>query len=206
MLNELNNILKLSWSKETCVSSLKDYWNKDNSSLGQCAITSLIVNDFLGGKIMRCMTSFGSHYYNMINNKIIDLAKEKFKDESPNYDEGQERTREYLLSNEDTKERYLTLLKIVKDNFLTHGKKEYKIIDSNNKEHISKIPGTLGGNKKIKTYGKLDCYSALYWISKGYYIYNRVFFDNEKNAIEAGYRPCAKCMKKEYKDWKKSKL
>ena len=75
MLNELDNILKLSWSKETCVSSLKDNWNKDNSSLGQCAITSLIVNDFLGGKIMRCMTSFGSHYYNMINNKIIDLAK-----------------------------------------------------------------------------------------------------------------------------------
>ncbi|MDD4624152.1 MAG: Ada metal-binding domain-containing protein [Bacilli bacterium] len=56
----------------------------------------------------------------------------------------------------------------------------------------------------LKTYGKLDCYNALYWISKGYYIYNRVFFDNEKNAIEAGYRPCAKCMKKEYKDLKKA--
>ena len=53
--SEVYNIISKSWSKDTCVPSLKDDWNKENSALGQCAITTLIVNDFLGGKIMRCM-------------------------------------------------------------------------------------------------------------------------------------------------------
>ena len=59
--------------------------------------------------------------------------------------------------------------------------------------------------KKLKIYGKLDCPSANRWINKGYYVQNRVFFENEDTAIEAGYRPCAVCMKKEYKKWKKFK-
>ena len=40
------------------------------------------------------------------------------------------------------------------------------------------------------------------WIEKGYYISNRVFFENEDTAIAAGYRPCAKCMPDEYTKWK----
>ena len=67
---------------------------------------------------------------------------------------------------------------------------------------MSDIPGKLGGNKKIKIYGRLDCPSAKNWIEKGYYISNRVFFENEDIAIAAGYRPCAICMPNEYKKWK----
>ena len=55
------------------------------------------------------MASSGSHYYNLIDDKIVDLTKEQFLGEIPGYNEGQERTREYLLSNEDTKNRYLLL-------------------------------------------------------------------------------------------------
>ena len=69
---------------------------------------------------------------------------------------------------------------------------------------LSKIPGTLGGNKKLKIYGKLDCKSALTWLDKGYYVNNRVFFENEEVAKELGYRPCSVCMKKEYKIWKQN--
>jgi len=29
-----------------------------------------------------------------------------------------------------------------------------------------------------------------------------VFFANEKDAIDAGYRPCGTCMKEQYKKWK----
>ena len=47
--------------------------------------------------------------------------------------------------------------------------------------------------------------SALKWISKGKYIDNRVFFEDEDNAIKAGYRPCGICMKNKYKVWKKVK-
>ena len=106
---ELKEFLSYSWSKDTCSPGLRNEWNEDNPSLGQCAITALIVNDIFGGKIMRCMASSGSHYYNLIDDKIVDLTKEQFLGEIPGYNEGQERTREYLLSNEDTKNRYLLL-------------------------------------------------------------------------------------------------
>ena len=59
---------------------------------------------------MRCMTSTGSHYYNIINDEIVDLTVEQFLGEIPRYEEGSERTMEYLLSNEDTKKRYLMLV------------------------------------------------------------------------------------------------
>ena len=106
----LKELLYSSWSKDTCSPSLKDEWHVKNPSLGQCAITSLIVNDIFGGKIMRCMTSSGSHYYNMIENQIVDLTVEQFKGRIPDYEKGEERTREYLLSNEDTNRRYKKLL------------------------------------------------------------------------------------------------
>ncbi len=83
--------------------------------------------------------------------------------------------------------------------------KKYKLIDSNGLEYISNTPGTLGGNRKLKIYGRLDCPSANRWIKKGYYIQNRVFFMDEESAIKAGYRPCAVCMKEEYNKWRKIK-
>ena len=108
-LEELKKYLYESYDVETCSPSLRKDWNSDNPSSGQCAITSLIVNDFYGGKIMRCMASSGSHYYNLIDNQIVDFTVEQFLGEIPGYDLGEERTREYLLSNEDTKNRYLLL-------------------------------------------------------------------------------------------------
>ena len=57
-------------------------------------------------------------------------------------------------------------------------------------------------HKKLKIYGRLDCPSALRYIAKGQYVKNRVFFKDEETAIAAGFRPCAKCMPKEYKLWK----
>ena len=201
MQKDIIRIIEMSFTKETCYPGLQDKWNSNNPSLGQCAVTSLVVNDFLGGKIMRCESETGSHYYNLINNEILDLTSSQFNT-LPDYNTGEERTREYLLDNIDTKSRYKLLLENVKSNFIKYGEKEYKLVGSNGKIYLSKIPGTLGGHKRLKIYGKFDCVSALKWISKGKYIDNRVFFENEEVAKEAGYRPCGVCMKKEYKIWK----
>ncbi len=81
--------------------------------------------------------------------------------------------------------------------------KLYKLINENGEEYLSSIPGTLGGNKRLKIYGRLDCPSANMWLAKGHYVLQRVFFADEETAILAGYRPCAKCMPKEYQEWKK---
>ena len=97
IINDIKKELIKSWSKNTCTPYLKEQWSISNPSLGQCAITSLIVNDFCGGKIMKCMTPYGSHYYNLINNEVIDLTVEQFNGYIPDYKTGEERTREYLL-------------------------------------------------------------------------------------------------------------
>ena len=110
-IGELKELLLCSWNKDTCAPGLRNEWNEDNPSLGQCAITALIVNDIFGGKIMRCMASSGSHYYNIVNDELVDLTVDQFLGEIPEYDKGEERTREYLLGNEDTKNRYLMLNK-----------------------------------------------------------------------------------------------
>ena len=55
----------------------------------------------------------------------------------------------------------------------------------------------LGGYSPGKIYGKLSCASG-----KRMKVENRVFFKNEAEAIAAGYRPCAHCMRREYLKWK----
>lgn len=56
---------------------------------------------------------------------------------------------------------------------------------------------SLGGNRKLKIFGRLDCRAG-----KRMKIENRVFFQNAKEAINLGYRPCAICMRSEYLIWK----
>lgn len=80
--------------------------------------------------------------------------------------------------------------------------KMYKLRDIADEEYESEYPGTLGGNKALKIYGRLTCRNALMWIEKGHYVKQRVFFINEVTAKAAGYRPCAICMLDEYLEWK----
>ena len=80
--------------------------------------------------------------------------------------------------------------------------KTYTLLGVDGKPYQSSTPGLLGGHKKLNIYGRLDCPSALRYIAKGQYVKNRVFFKDEETAIAAGFRPCAKCMPKEYKLWK----
>ena len=83
-----------------------------------------------------------------------------------------------------------------------NGMKEYKLIGNDGQPYPSSTPGTLGGNRKLKIYGRLNCPSALRHIANGHYVKHRVFFANEAIAIAAGYRPCGVCMKEAYLKWK----
>jgi methylphosphotriester-DNA--protein-cysteine methyltransferase len=56
---------------------------------------------------------------------------------------------------------------------------------------------TLGSNVNLKIYGLLTCKSGKRMLSR-----NRVFFINEKEALQAGYRPCGHCMSAAYSQWK----
>ena len=67
----------------------------------------------------------------------------------------------------------------------------------------SASPGALGSHLPEKIYGRLDCPSALRWISKGHYVEGRVFFADENTAKQSGFRPCGVCMKLEFAKWKR---
>lgn len=84
-------------------------------------------------------------------------------------------------------------------------KKTYHLIGEDGKPYDSDTPGTFGGHKGLKIYGRLDCPSALCYIAKGQYVQHRVFFKDEATAVAAGYRPCAVCMKESYQLWKQRK-
>lgn len=84
--------------------------------------------------------------------------------------------------------------------------KLYKLIGSGGNLYASSNPGTLGGHERLKIYGRLNCPSALRYIAKGQYVAHRVFFIDEQTAIAAGYRPCAKCMPEEYREWKPQQI
>ena len=68
--------------------------------------------------------------------------------------------------------------------------------------YLGDAPGTLGGHRPRRTYGRLDCPSALRWIAKGHYRRHRVFFADEATAVATGYRPCAVCLPERYAHWK----
>lgn len=56
---------------------------------------------------------------------------------------------------------------------------------------------TFAGNKRLQLYGTLSCRSG-----KRMKPEHRVFFRDEKEALQLGYRPCGHCMKTEYRHWK----
>jgi methylphosphotriester-DNA--protein-cysteine methyltransferase len=80
--------------------------------------------------------------------------------------------------------------------------KRYRLIGADGTPYESATPGTLGGHRATRIYGRLDCPSALRGIERGGYVSHRVFFADEATAVAAGYRPCARCLPERYRTWK----
>ena len=114
-MRDLEKRLEQAWCKET--SSDPNNWTAGNPAWGQCAVTSLVVNDYLGGRLIWASASLpdgseSSHYFNeTATGQIVDLTKRQFPqgtiipqgiDKKKQYDS----TREYVLSFEQTRNRY----------------------------------------------------------------------------------------------------
>ncbi len=94
------------WCAET--STAAD-WSPDDPAKGQCAVTALVVQDHLGGVLLRTVNEDESHYWNRLpDGTELDLTRAQFGA----WDPGgiTERDREYVLSFPDTKRRYELLL------------------------------------------------------------------------------------------------
>lgn len=92
------------YSKDLCYYKVQDNWNENNKCLGMCAITSLIINDYFDRDICKIHVDGISHYFNLIDNKVVDLTSSQF-DHEINYNDYQIINRDKLLT-EDTEQRY----------------------------------------------------------------------------------------------------
>lgn len=104
-LEKLEQYLLKVYSIDTCYSKCKNNWNINNPVIGQCAVASLIVNDYFGGDIYKVNVEGVSHYFNIINDKIIDLTKNQFNKQI-NYSNKEKKDRNKILSSGDTLYRY----------------------------------------------------------------------------------------------------
>ncbi|WP_101788088.1 Ada metal-binding domain-containing protein [Nonomuraea indica] len=81
-------------------------------------------------------------------------------------------------------------------------KRTYTLLDLTGLPYRSPVPGTLGGHRGGRLYGRLDCPSAARALARGGYQRDRVFFADEATAVAAGYRPCSVCLPAAYRRWK----
>jgi methylphosphotriester-DNA--protein-cysteine methyltransferase len=78
----------------------------------------------------------------------------------------------------------------------------YTLIGSDGRPYASEVKGRLGGHRRTKVYGTLDCPVALSLLRRGFVPRHRVFFADEATAIAAGFRPCGACLRARYAAWK----
>jgi len=111
-VERVKQALRDSWTRETCYPGCVDEWRLINPSFGQCAVTALILQNYINGELLYC--AHNHHYWNRTpGQEEIDLTKDQFPagtiiclDEV--------KPRDYLLFSEaarkvKTKERYLLL-------------------------------------------------------------------------------------------------
>lgn len=104
----LVSAFEASWSRET--SSDPARWTPENASLGQCAVTALVLQDVTGGELLRlALPEGGSHYWNRLPSGVeVDLTRGQFCGRVDLVG-GEIRSRAYVLSFPATRVRYRLL-------------------------------------------------------------------------------------------------
>lgn len=111
-LEYLELLIKKSWSKDTCYPVNQKDWSIGNPSFGQCVVTALIIQDYLGGELLFC--KHRNHYWNKLpDGKEIDLTQHQFeRDEKICLDEIKSKNSVLNSTNAriaDTLNRYIIL-------------------------------------------------------------------------------------------------
>ncbi|MNT05309.1 hypothetical protein D3C72_1399240 [compost metagenome] len=113
-IKDIVKALEASWGPDTAFD--KDDWTIENSARGQCVISSLVVQDYFGGELLKYSVEgeglHESHYFNQLpDGTIIDTTKKQYTHHisltrKPVSFEGFASIREKRLSDNDTRLRY----------------------------------------------------------------------------------------------------
>ena len=124
-LTDISAALEASWGPDTAFN--RGEWTKENNARGQCVVSSLVVQDYLGGELLRCAidneTLHETHYFNQLQDgTLVDTTKNQYTELVsmkiiPVAYEGFSSIREKRLSDDDTRQRY-ELLKQRVDSYL----------------------------------------------------------------------------------------
>lgn len=124
-LTKIVEALEASWGLDTTLSPSD--WSTDNPSRGQCVVSSLIVQDYLGGELLRYSVDGENlheiHYFNQLDDgTYIDTTINQYKIPitlklKPISLDGFNSVREKRLSGQSTAARY-ELLKERVDKYL----------------------------------------------------------------------------------------
>ena len=107
---DLYDALSHIWCEYSCAPRMRKDWSKENMTLGQCSITSFLVQDIFGGKVYGVpLKEGGFHCYNVIGDVRFDLTSEQFGDEKLIYDDKYEQSRLEHFQSEEKYQRYLYL-------------------------------------------------------------------------------------------------
>ena len=111
------------WCEYSCAPRLRPEWSKQNMTLGQCSITSFLVQDIFGGKVYGIKLDDGSyHCYNVVGDCVFDLTSEQFGDKVLSYENNPEQFREDHWAQGDKKARYEYLCRELQKRCKSQGK------------------------------------------------------------------------------------
>lgn len=91
-------------------------------------------------------------------------------------------------------------------NAATTGHKRFWLVGPDGRPYSSDTKGAVGGHRRSRIYGRLDCPAALRAIARGGYLTDRVFFATTTDADAACYRPCGVCLPDAYQAWKRTNI
>lgn len=117
-IEKLIDALQNSWSAETCFDASE--WSITNPARGQCVVSSLVVQKYLGGDLLRYRVSGGgieeTHYCNILSDgTVLDTTGSQYKHPmtfrvEPVELKGFISVREKRLAEDETRSRYELLL------------------------------------------------------------------------------------------------
>ena len=106
------DLLSKVWSADTCAPRMRRDWTPENRTYGQCSITSFLMQDIYGGKVLGVPLEDGNyHCFNEVGDCVFDLTSEQFGDTKLNYDNCPQQERRVHFAKEEKKLRYEKLKK-----------------------------------------------------------------------------------------------
>lgn len=112
VLNALHlyDLMQDIWCEYSCAPRMRKNWSKENMTLGQCSITSFLIQDIFGGEVYGVpLKGGGYHCFNVVNYLMFDLTSEQFGNQHLAYTFDHPQRREIHFADKEKEERYLYL-------------------------------------------------------------------------------------------------